>query len=60
MMDYLKCYSYTVGCPPVRGLSYVQVNKQSIANLYHFRSTYISEDQAHHRKFCAKVGKRYK
>ena len=38
------CYSYTMGCPPVRGdnpralasgLSYVQVDKHGITILYH-------------------------
>ena len=38
------CYSYTMGCPPVRGdnpralasgLSYIQVDKHGITSLYH-------------------------
>ena len=29
------CNSYTMGCPPVRGLSYVQVDKHGITILYH-------------------------
>ena len=30
-------YSYTMGCPPVRGLSYVQVDKHGITILYHLQ-----------------------
>ena len=54
--------SYTMGCPPVRGdnpralasgLSYVQVDKHGITHY----TTYISVDLAHHKIFCAKVGK---
>ena len=35
-----------------RGLSYVQVDM-----VEQFYTTYISDDLAHHRIFCAKVGK---
>ena len=43
-MIYCICNSYTMACPPVRGdnpralasgLSYVQVDKHGITNLYH-------------------------
>ena len=30
-----QCNSYTMGCPPVRGLSYVQADKHGITILYH-------------------------
>ena len=52
--------SYTMGCPPVRGdnpralasgLSYVQVDKHGITNLYHLHQC------RYHDIFCAKVGK---
>ena len=49
------CDSYTMGCPPVRGLSYVQMDKHGITILYPV--TYISVDLAHHELFLAKVGK---
>ena len=42
-----------MGCPPVRGLSYVQVAKHGI-NIF---TTYISVDLAHHDIFRAKNGK---
>ena len=53
--------SYTMGCPHVRGdnprslasrLSYVQVDKHGITNLYH----YISVHLAHHEIFHALFG----
>ena len=34
---------YTIGCPPVRGLSYIQVDKHGITILYH-----LHECLAHH------------
>ena len=51
-----------MGCPPVcrdnpralaSGLSYVQVDKHGVL----FYTTYISVDFAHHKIFCAQVGK---
>ena len=61
MMTELR-YSYTMGCPPVRGdnpralasgLSNVQVDKHGITIF----TTYISVELAHCEIFCAKVGK---
>ena len=57
----LISYSYTMGCPPVRGdnpralasgLSYVQMDKHGITIPYH-----LSVDLAHHEISRAKVGK---
>ena len=62
MWSATVCYSFTMGCPPVRGdnpqalasgLSYVQVDKHGIT-IY---TTYISVDLAHHEIFHAKDGK---
>ena len=40
------------------GLSYVQVDKHGITNLYHLTyTTYINVDLAHHEIFRAKAGK---
>ena len=56
------CYSYTMGCPPVRGdnpralasgLSYVQVDKHGMTILYHLHQF----RPLHHEIFRAKVGK---
>ena len=55
-------YSYTMGCPPVRGdnpralasgLSYVQVDKHSITILYHLHQCRPCKPSDNH----AKVGK---
>ena len=54
--------SYTMGCPPVCG-----DNPQALASGFlrrdgqtwynYFNTTYMSVDLAHHKIFCAKVGK---
>ena len=48
------CNSYTIGCPPVRGLSYVQVGKHGITISYHL---HLCRPCAHHEIFHAKVVK---
>ena len=55
--NYRIINSYSMGCPPVRGLSYVQVDKHGINILYHLHHTYISVNLTHHEIFRAKVGK---
>ena len=45
---------YTMGCPPVRGLFYVQVVKHGITISYHLHQC---RPCAHHEIFHAKVGK---